>query len=154
MLSALYRVSKTADEVTTYYCYEYDRIIMEVDTDSSTVYNVYGTNLISRDLDNEKVYYLYNGHGDVTGLVNGGGTVITSYYYDAFGNIVEETGSFSNPYRYAGYVYDPESGLYNLNARFYDAKIARFMQEDTYRGQANDPLSLNLYTYCVNNPLV
>ena len=28
------------------------------------------------------------------------------------------------------------------------------MQEDTYRGEPNDPLSLNLYTYCVNNPLV
>ena len=36
----------------------------------------------------------------------------------------------------------------------YDPKIARFLQEDTYRGKANDPLSLNLYTYCVNNPLI
>ena len=36
----------------------------------------------------------------------------------------------------------------------YDPKIARFLQEDTYRGEANDPLSLNLYTYCNNNPLI
>jgi len=36
----------------------------------------------------------------------------------------------------------------------YDPKIARFLQEDTYRGQANDPLSLNYYTYCSNNPVV
>lgn len=39
------------------------------------------------------------------------------------------------------------------NARYYDSKIARFMSEDTYTGQANDPLSLNLYTYCHNNPI-
>jgi hypothetical protein len=36
----------------------------------------------------------------------------------------------------------------------YDPKIARFLQEDTYRGDPNDPLSLNLYTYCANNPLI
>ncbi len=36
----------------------------------------------------------------------------------------------------------------------YDPKIARFLQEDTYRGNSNDPLSLNLYTYCANNPMV
>lgn len=28
------------------------------------------------------------------------------------------------------------------------------LQEDTYRGNKNDPLSLNLYTYCSNNPLI
>jgi len=51
------------------------------------------------------------------------------------------------------YFYDKEVGLYNLNARFFDAKIARFMQADTYTGSRSDPLSLNLYTYCVNNPI-
>ncbi len=35
----------------------------------------------------------------------------------------------------------------------YDPKIARFMQEDTYTGDPNDPLSLNLYTYCHNEPI-
>ncbi|OPX44213.1 hypothetical protein CLHUN_17670 [Ruminiclostridium hungatei] len=36
----------------------------------------------------------------------------------------------------------------------YDAKTARFMQEDTYTGNAGDPLSLNLYTYCHNEPVM
>jgi hypothetical protein len=36
----------------------------------------------------------------------------------------------------------------------YDPKTARFLQEDTYTGDSNDPLSLNLYTYCANSPLV
>ena len=35
----------------------------------------------------------------------------------------------------------------------YDPKIARFLQEDTYRGDPNDPLSLNLYAYTANNPI-
>lgn len=36
----------------------------------------------------------------------------------------------------------------------YDPKVARFLQEDTYTGTADDPLSLNLYTYVKNNPLI
>ena len=35
-----------------------------------------------------------------------------------------------------------------------DPTIARFPQEDTYPGEPNDPLSLNLYTYTKNNPLI
>lgn len=36
----------------------------------------------------------------------------------------------------------------------YDPKVARFLQEDTYIGILDDPLSLNLYVYCANNPLI
>ncbi len=56
--------------------------------------------------------------------------------------------------RYAGYQYDSETGLYYLNARYYNPDTARFLSEDTYYGNAADPLSLNLYTYCINNPIV
>ncbi|MDD4402599.1 MAG: RHS repeat-associated core domain-containing protein, partial [Desulfitobacteriaceae bacterium] len=82
------------------------------------------------------------------------GNIAATYYYDAFGNILEQTGAVNNSITYAGYQYDEETGLYYLNARMYDPKIARFLQEDTYRGDINDPLSLNYYVYCANNPLV
>ena len=36
----------------------------------------------------------------------------------------------------------------------YDPKIASFLQEDTVRGNRYDPLSLNLYTYCHNEPIM
>jgi RHS repeat-associated protein len=61
---------------------------------------------------------------------------------------------FDNSIMYAGYQYDKETGLYYLNARMYDPAIARFLQEDTYTGDAKDPLSLNLYTYCHNEPIM
>ena len=53
-----------------------------------------------------------------------------------------------------GYQYDEEQQKYYLNARYYDARIARFISEDTYRGEPDDPLSLNLYAYCSNNPII
>jgi len=58
-----------------------------------------------------------------------------------------------NNIKYAGYFYDAETGLYYLNARFYDPKTARFIQQDSYSGNILDPLSLNLYTYGHNNPI-
>ena len=72
-----------------------------------------------------------------------------TYCYDTFN---EDTGSASNSY--GGYQYDKETGLYYLDGRMYDPKIARFMQEDTYSGDPNDPLSLNLYTYSHNEPIM
>lgn len=149
------RVEKIVNGKTYQYLYEYDKIILEVDQNGGeTARNIYGLNLLKRSAEGESFMYMYNGHGDVTALLNQSGQVVVEYYYDAFGVIVEETAKVNNPFRYAGYEYDVESGLYYLKARHYDPTIARFLQEDTYRGQINDPLSLNLYTYCRNEPLM
>jgi RHS repeat-associated protein len=66
---------------------------------------------------------------------------------------VVSTGNPDNSITYAGYQYDKETKTYYLNARMYDPKTARFLQEDTYGGNAEDPLSLNRYTYCHNDPI-
>ncbi len=148
-----YRVEKTEGSTTVEYLYEEDKVILETDeTGKQLSVNVYGTNLISRKTDTDTAFYLYNGHADVTALIGENGNIMASYRYDAFGNIIEHTGIDSN-ITYAGYQYDKETDLYYLNARYYDSKIARFMTEDTYTGEADDPLSLNLYTYCLNNPI-
>ena len=149
------RVSKTVNGETSNYLYEYDKIILETDGDNAeTAQNIYGTNLIKRSAGSDSLFYLYNGHGDVVSLQTPDGITAAQYYYDAFGTATEETAAVNNPFRYAGYEYDNETELYYLKARMYDSVNARFMQEDTYRGEQNDPLSLNLYAYCSNNPLV
>jgi RHS repeat-associated protein len=158
------RVEKIANgTLTTRYIYEYDNVVLELDSNGDKIAkNVYGTNLLARtvyDAQNTSgtsMYYMYNGHGDVTALLDINGDIAGSYYYDAFGKILESGGTMKdkNPIRYAGYQWDEESGLYYLNARMYDPTTARFLQEDTYSGDADDPLSLNLYTYCANNPLM
>ncbi|WP_181022658.1 RHS repeat-associated core domain-containing protein [Brevibacillus laterosporus] len=56
-----------------------------------------------------------------------------------------------NPFLYAGELYDEESGLIYLRARYYDPNDGRFITEDTYKGQVDNPLSLNRYTYVHNN---
>ena len=98
-------------------------------------------------------YYMYNAHADVTALVTPDGRIAATYDYDPFGNVIEKTGDANNNTLFAGYQYDPETGMYYLNSRMYDPITARFLQEDTYTGKGSDPLSLNLYTYCYNSPL-
>ncbi|MFA9464024.1 MAG: RHS repeat-associated core domain-containing protein [Velocimicrobium sp.] len=116
---------------------------------------VWGPDRVLAKKNNEgEYYYLYNGHGDVIQVVDRNGNVVNNYEYDEWGNIVYSKETVSNPFKYAGEVYDEETGLYYLRARYYDPKMGRFINEDTYEGQINDALSLNGYSYCNNNPLI
>ena len=90
---------------------------------------------------------------DISSIVDSAGTIQASYYYNSYGVMTESTGSVNNSITYAGYTYDTETGLYYLKSRMYNPNSARFMQEDTYNGDAASVLSLNIYVYCTNNPL-
>ena len=57
------------------------------------------------------------------------------YNYDAFGVVIQATGSVVNSFMYCGYRYDSETEMYYLNARYYHPAIGRFMSADTYVGQ-------------------
>lgn len=138
----------------------------------------------------------YNGHGDVMYQANLNGIMLRIYDYDEFGNVVldesnlynwslfvpgavpdfddgTETPTYprdeiSNPYRYAGYEYIEEVKLYDLNARYYNPEIARFLSQDPYYDLGNRVIGLyeinvpnawsiiqanNIYVYCGNNPI-
>ena len=86
-------------------------------------------------------------------LTDTSGYIEHTYRYDAFGNEREPESSDNNPFRYCGEYYDGETGSYYLRARYYDPVIGRFTQQDSYRGDTTDPLSLNYYVYCASNPL-
>lgn len=153
-----YRITKQVvspdKETFTRYFYEGSHVTLEADAVGNiTAHNTYSINLASRTVGGEGYYYFYNAHGDVVKLAGIRSGEEITYRYDAFDTLIEANGEADNSITYAGYQYDAESGLYYLNARYYDSTTARFLTEDTYAGQANDPLSLNRYTYCANNPL-
>ena len=60
-----------------------------------------------------------------------------------------------NPFRYRGYYCDKETGLYYLNARYYDPEIGRFISPDSIDYIKSELINgLNLYAYCFNNPIM
>lgn len=95
----------------TRYLYENLNVILETDErGNERGRNLYGLNLLMRDVDSESCCYMYNGHADVTALINTPtGEVSATYYYDAFGNILESTGDVDNSITYAGYQWDDDS---------------------------------------------
>ena len=77
-----------------------------------------------------------------------GKDVLNRYEYDPWGNLTLCEETVENRFKFNGQQYDPISQQYYLRARYYNPVIARFTQEDTYRGDG-----LNLYAYCRNNPV-
>ena len=78
--------------------------------------------------------------------------------YDAWGAPTAKTGTLAatlgtlNPFRYRGYVYDEETGLYYLQSRYYNPVWKRFVNADIELGRVGCLLSTNRFTYCINNP--
>ena len=111
-----------------------------------------GSGLIARTTDAEsaRTYYHYAADemGSITHLTDADGKVLNRYGYDAWGNLTACEEQVENRFRYTGEQFDAITQQYYLRARFYNPVVARFTQEDTYRGDG-----LNLYAYCANNPV-
>jgi len=90
----------------------------------------------------------------VVRMVDDTGAVANSYAYDEWGNLLSKSETVANPIRYAGEYQDDESGYYYLRARYYDPVYSRFVSRDTDEGKITNPLSLNLYAYCEENPVM
>ena len=81
------------------------------------------------------------------------GQVVQRYEYNSFGEITyQHDPNFVQPYTYTGREYDNESGLYYYRARYYDAKVGRFLQQDPLRGFLRYPQTQNRYPYVGNSP--
>jgi RHS repeat-associated protein len=153
------RTSITTATGTTKFYWSGDKVLYETDANNNITaeytWDMDG-NPVSMRKGGNTYYYVLNGHGDVTGLTDENGTFVARYVYDAWGNIVYQTGSMAaaNPYRYAGYRYDETTKFYYLMSRYYDPSVGRFITRDTFQGVEDDPRTLNLYAYGNNNPVV
>ena len=104
-------------------------------------------------------YYVRNGQNDVIRLIDGENNTVVEYAYDSWGTPLSTTGTLAstlgaqNPFRYRGYVYDAETGLYYVASRYYDPEIGRWINADNQLSTGSDLTGLNLFAYCGNNPV-
>ena len=106
-------------------------------------------------------YYIRDGLMCITGLVDANGGAVVNYRYDSWGKLISITGSMAgtlgkdNPYRYKGYYYDNETGMYYISSRYYNSETYRFSSADSIEVlETQDDLDdLNLYIYCNNNSI-
>ncbi len=108
-----------------------------------------------------KYIYRKNLQGDIIEILDSSGNSVVQYVYDAWGQheVVATSGYETlaqlNPFRYRGYFYDVETGLYFLKTRYYDPEIGRFINIDEVSYLDAEAINgLNLYIYCDDNPIM
>ena len=153
------RITKTVGDTT--YSYHYlGSQLAEMSWNSNNLHFTYDeVGPMSVAYGGAEYFYLKNAQGDVTGLVDSSGTQVVAYTYDAWGNPLTTTGTMANtlgelnPFRYRGYVYDTETGLYYLQSRYYNPQMGRFINADGELSDVGDSVKgYNLFSYCQNNP--
>lgn len=155
------RIRKTEADDTINYYYQGANVLYTTEgTGALSAQNLVGisenTIATTRGTGDSEAYYVYNKdiRESTTNLVDSSGVSEVSYEYTDYGE-TEITGDedFYNEICYTGGIYDEETGLYYLNAKYYDPENGRFISQDTYRGEVNDPGQWHLYAYCANNPI-
>ena len=110
-----------------------------------------------------KVGTITDMRGDVRELRDYAGAVFARYDYDAYGNITSsqvfatpmitltqaQEISDAQPLRYAGYVWDAETGLYYCSQRYYDPATASFISRDPAKADGEK----SPYLYCAGEPV-
>jgi len=128
------RIEKIGNGVTRRYVYDGEDILLEYDgTNTLQARYTHGPGIdepIAVTKSGSTFFYHADGLGTVTDLTDSAGATAKSYSYDAYGNIVDQTGTLEQPYTYTGREFDSETGLYYYRARYYDPRIGRFIQKD------------------------
>ena len=162
------RIERLEKGITTRYYYTGDALLYSTNEknvlETENILDPAGSVIASKrfldpsELGTEKYankYYVFNydARGSVTNVIAPNGSVVKGYDYDEFGN-TEQKGEadFLNDITFTSSVADTSSNLQYMNSRFYQPSTGRFLSQDAYSGNAYDPWTQHLYTYCGNNP--
>ena len=144
-----------------------------------TKYTLHGKNVVHMtrasdelhffyDAQNRPAVGVYNGvpyayvkslQGDIVAILDENGNTVVSYGYDAWGAPLWCTGELAETlgkvqtFRYRGYVFDEETGLYYLRSRYYNPRWGRFVNADNYILADNGKGGVNIFLYCNNSPI-
>ena len=101
----------------------------------------------------EHVTYLSDFRGSITSILDDEGNFIQGYRYTDYGITTRIGEGAFNEFAYTQGIWDELTGLYYLNARFYNPVDGRFLTQDPYRGSNDQPDTWHLYGYCIGNPI-
>ncbi len=168
------RLKKIVDGVEHTYAYLNGLLMYETRGEAKFYYSydangiLYNVKYTLQDTDETSSYFFtHNSRGDIIGIYNGSGELEAKYEYDSWGKVLSVTDASGNaitsathignlnPFRYRGYYYDSETGLYYLMSRYYDPVTHRFINADDSNvlEVSTDLFNKNLFAYTDNNPV-
>ncbi len=104
-----------------------------------------GVGLVRSRHDGREGFSHTDGLGSTRAITDNVGLVTDRYTYDAFGGLLNQTGTFGNSFQFAGEQRDSATGLDYLRARYYDPSLGRFISKDAFPGYLDDPMSQHDY---------
>lgn len=162
-----YRILKKVNNNDIVYYNDGNKIIYEKNG-NNIIYYIYSENngIIGFKYNQNTYLYLKNIQGDIIGIMDENLNIVANYQYDSYGKIVSITDASGNdvstnenhianinPFRYRGYYYDRETGLYYLGSRYYNPDWGRFINADHFFTISSNNLSTNLFIFALNNPI-
>ena len=155
------RVQKTVNGVVTKYTL-HGKNIVHMTSGTDELHFFY-------DAQNRPAVVVYNGvpyayvkslQGDILAILDENGNAVVSYGYDAWGAPLWCTGELAEtlgkvqPFRYRGYVFDEETGLYYIENRYYVPELLHFLNADNIIiVDTASAKFVGLYVYCNNSPV-
>ena len=155
------RTSKTIDGISHHYVIEDKKIISEIWGNNVLIPLYDNENNVCGIIYNDTPFYFQKDLKDnIVSIIDENAAVVARYSYDAWGSptIVQDTSTCEiatiNPFRYRGYYYDKETGLYYLLSRYYNPSTCRFLNTDDcdHISIGGHVCSQNLFCYCNNQP--
>ncbi|MEM8831366.1 MAG: RHS repeat-associated core domain-containing protein [Cyanobacteria bacterium P01_G01_bin.19] len=149
------RIASVVDGERTEYLIDpfgFGDVVAEYDGNGNlTASYTHGLGLESITNPEASYYYDFNATGSTLGLTDADGEVVNSYFYDPFGDDINETKTVANPFEFVGEygVTEEANGLDFMRARFYDSGTGRFISPDPIGLNGRDT---NLYRYVSNKP--
>ena len=165
------RTQKNVNGITTDFITSGIKVLAQKSGENTIVWQIDGNgNTVGFNYNGTPYFYIKNAQGDIIAITDISGNLVAKYTYDSWGKLVSIKDSNDvdkttdenfigcvNPIRYRGYYYDSETGLYYLNARYYDPEVGRFISADDYEillEENYDLLRYNIFIYCSNNPIM
>ena len=147
------RIYKQSPNATSIFVYDSSNLIETVNASGAEVASYTETRMIDEVLAEQRGstpdYYQADGLGSITSLSGSSGTLANTYTYDSFGNLTTSTGTIRNYFQYTEREFDPETGIDEYRARYFDPSSGRFLSEDPLKFGAG----VNFYSYVKNRPL-
>ena len=162
-------------DVTTTKIYDYTKeiptVLAEYSTDGTIIKYTYAEeNLkINAEVRNNLVYdfgtkdysLVTDRLGSTRYAIDSEGAVAASAEYNAWGEVIEETGIYLSENAgtlmiatsYTGYSYERDLDWWDAGARMYAPDLKRFISRDPESGNVYEPVRINRYIFAGNNPV-
>jgi YD repeat-containing protein len=132
------RVAMDVDGVETQFVVDQiglPQVLVEYASSGTTFY-IYGVARLAQVKGDDVEWFLGDALGSVRQLVDGNGEVILARDYSPYGQLLDESGTGSSGYAFAGEQYDATTGLVFLRARWFDVIISRRRSPTTARSRS------------------